>query len=49
VDEGSHVLQTPICLLQGGTYVIAAALADTETFRADTFEGLEIPLARLWT
>jgi Uma2 family endonuclease len=46
VDPSARTLER--LLLQGGTYVIAAALADTETFRADTFEGLEIPLAKLW-
>jgi Uma2 family endonuclease len=36
-------------VLREGAYVIAASLEGEETFRPDTFEGLEIPLARLWT
>jgi Uma2 family endonuclease len=35
-------------LLREAAYVIAAALEGTETFRPASFEGLEIPLARLW-
>jgi Uma2 family endonuclease len=34
--------------LRDGAYVIAASLADDETFAPESFEGLEIPLARLW-
>ncbi len=29
-------------------YVIATSLADDETFQPDSFEGLEIPLSKLW-
>jgi hypothetical protein len=28
--------------------VIAASLADEETFRPESFEGLEVPRAKLW-
>jgi Uma2 family endonuclease len=34
--------------LDGATYAIVAAVADEETFRPVTFEGMEIPLAELW-
>jgi hypothetical protein len=34
--------------VDGETYVIAAAVADDETFHPAAFEGLEIPRARLW-
>jgi hypothetical protein len=29
-------------------YVIATALADDETSNPESFEGLDIPLAKLW-
>jgi Uma2 family endonuclease len=35
-------------LLREGAYVIAGSFADSETFRAESFDGLEIPLAKLW-
>jgi Uma2 family endonuclease len=35
-------------VLREGAYVIRASLADTETFRPESFGGLEIPLAKLW-
>jgi Uma2 family endonuclease len=35
-------------VLQGGVYVIASSQAEDEVFRPESFEGLEIPLARLW-
>ncbi len=35
-------------VLQAGSYVIATSLAEGEVFRPETFEGLEIPLAKLW-
>ncbi len=34
--------------LAGGVYAIAASLEGEETFRPESFEGLEIPLAKLW-
>jgi Uma2 family endonuclease len=35
-------------LLREGVYAITASHADDETFRSEGFDGLEIPLARLW-
>jgi Uma2 family endonuclease len=35
-------------VLREGTYVIATSLADDETFRPESFEGLEILLSKLW-
>ncbi len=35
-------------VLREGAYVIADSLADDETFRPESFEGLEIPLSNLW-
>jgi Uma2 family endonuclease len=35
-------------VLRDGSYVITASLAEDEALRPETFEGLEIPLARLW-
>lgn len=35
-------------MLQDGAYAIVAALEDEETFRPETFPGLEVPLAKLW-
>jgi Uma2 family endonuclease len=46
VDPGARTLER--LLLRDGAYVIASALADDELFRPETFEGLEIPLAKLW-
>jgi Uma2 family endonuclease len=46
VDPQSCTLEQLV--LREGAYVIAAALADDETFHPSTFEGLEIPLAKLW-
>jgi Uma2 family endonuclease len=34
--------------LREGSYVIAGSFADSETFRPESFEGLEIPLKKLW-
>ena len=46
VDPRERTLE---CLvLRDGVYCIAAAYADDETFRPASFEGLEIPLAKLW-
>jgi Uma2 family endonuclease len=35
-------------VLGEGAYVIAASLADQEIFRPESFEGMEIPLSKLW-
>jgi Uma2 family endonuclease len=35
--------------LREGTYAILASLEGEEVFRPATFEGLEVPLAKLWT
>jgi Uma2 family endonuclease len=35
-------------VLRDGVFSIAASLADDEVFRPEAFEGLEIPLAKLW-
>jgi Uma2 family endonuclease len=35
-------------VLRDGVFSIAASLADEEVFRPESFEGLEIALARLW-
>ena len=35
-------------VLREGVFSIAASLADEETFRPESFEGLEIALTRLW-
>ena len=35
-------------VLRDGGYLIAESLADDETFRPASFEGIEIPLAELW-
>jgi Uma2 family endonuclease len=46
VDGAARTLEELV--LHDGVYVIAASLADDETFRPESFEGLEIPLAKLW-
>jgi Uma2 family endonuclease len=46
VDPEARTLEQ--LLLREGAYVIAASLAESETFRPSTFEGLAIPLAELW-
>jgi Uma2 family endonuclease len=46
VDSAIRTLERLV--LQDGTYAIAASLADDETFRPESFEGLEIPLSKLW-
>jgi len=46
VDPAAMMLQRLV--LREGVYVIATALAEDETFRPDSFEGLEIPLSSLW-
>jgi hypothetical protein len=35
-------------VLREGAYVIVASLGGEETFRPESFERLEIPLAKLW-
>jgi Uma2 family endonuclease len=46
VDGAAHTLE---CLvLRDGGYAFAASLADEETFRPESFDGLEIPLSKLW-
>jgi len=35
-------------VLRRGTYVIARSLAEDESFRPESFDGLEIPLSELW-
>jgi len=46
VDPQARTLERLV--LREGAYVIAASLAEDETFRPESFEGLEIPLAKLW-
>ncbi len=46
VDAAARTLERLV--LRDGAYVIAASLAEDETFRPQSFEGLEIPLAKLW-
>jgi Uma2 family endonuclease len=46
VDAEARTLERLV--LRDGTYVIAASLAEDETFRPDSFDGLAIPLATLW-
>ena len=38
----------PDVQLRDGIYAIANSLADAETFRPASFEGLGIPLSKLW-
>ena len=46
VDGAAHTLE---CLvLRDGGYAFAASLADDETFPPESFDGLEIPLSKLW-
>ncbi|MGM0575260.1 MAG: Uma2 family endonuclease [Myxococcota bacterium] len=46
VDPEGHTLQRLV--LEGERYTIADALGGDDTFRPDSFEGLEIPLSELW-
>jgi Uma2 family endonuclease len=46
VDPEARTLEQLV--LREGAYVIAASLAEDETFRPSTFEGLEILLGKLW-
>lgn len=34
--------------LEGESYAIVAAVAEVEIFRPASFEGLELPLTKLW-
>jgi Uma2 family endonuclease len=46
VDSALKTLERLV--LREGTYAIDTSLADDETFRPESFEGLEIPLSKLW-
>jgi Uma2 family endonuclease len=46
IDAQARTLERLV--LGAGIYAIAATHADDETFRPESFPGLEIPLARLW-
>jgi Uma2 family endonuclease len=46
VDREARTLERLV--LHDGTYSIAASLAEDETFCPESFEGLAIPLSRLW-
>jgi Uma2 family endonuclease len=46
VDPEARTLERLV--LREAAYVIAVSLAEAETFRPESFEGLAIPLARLW-
>ena len=46
VDASAHTLERLV--LHDGSYVIVDSLADDEILRPASFEGLEIPLAKLW-
>lgn len=47
VDPSTRMLERLV--LKGEHYLVAAVLGDDAVFRPDSFEGLEIPLAELWT
>ncbi len=47
VDPAARTLEQ--LLLHDGAYTIAAALAEGEIFSPQSFDGLAIPLAELWT
>jgi Uma2 family endonuclease len=46
IDPQARMLER--LLLRDGAYSIAASHADDETFRPESFQGLEISLAKLW-
>jgi Uma2 family endonuclease len=46
VDPQARTLERLV--LHEGTYSIAQSLADDETFQPESFEGLVIPLPKLW-
>ena len=47
IDPEERTLEQLV--LRDGAYLIAASLDGEEVFRPDSFEGLEIPLGKLWT
>ncbi len=47
VDPEAHTLERLV--LRDGRFTIAEALAEDAVFRPESFPGLEIPLAELWT
>ena len=46
VDPSARALERLV--LQDGKYLVADVLAEDATFRPESFEGMEIPLAALW-
>ncbi len=46
VDPNARTLERLV--LRDGMFAIAASLEGEETFRPESFEGLEIPLVKLW-
>ncbi len=46
VDGALRTLERLV--LREGTYGIATSLTDDETFRPESFDGMEIPLSKLW-
>ena len=46
IDGAARTLERLV--LRDGTYAIAMSLAEDETFRPESFDGLEIPLSELW-
>ena len=46
VDGAARTIERLV--LRDGAYVIAASLAEDEIFRPESFDGLEIPLSKLW-
>jgi Uma2 family endonuclease len=50
VDPAARTVERLVLAPGGkGIYAIAASLREVEVFRPDSFDGLEIPLAELWT
>jgi Uma2 family endonuclease len=47
IDPSARTLERLV--LQDGKYLVADVLAEDATFRPESFEGMEIPLAALWT
>jgi Uma2 family endonuclease len=47
VDPDARTLERLV--LRDGSYVISASLAEGETFSPKSFEGLAIPLGKLWS
>jgi Uma2 family endonuclease len=46
IDPAARTLERLV--LQDGKYLVADVLAEDATFRPESFEGMEIPLAALW-